>query len=69
MTPITTAWLTADLRNIMAALAISVTSANPPPSPDWLDGYMAALGAVSVAIGTSVPVPNDIHTRLLAAHR
>jgi hypothetical protein len=47
-------WLSTDLRNIMQALALTVDAAE---QDEYARGYRAALAAVAVAIGVSVPPP------------
>jgi hypothetical protein len=47
-------WLSTDLRNIMQALALTVGDAE---QDEYARGYRAALAAVAVAIGVSVPPP------------
>lgn len=45
-------WLTRDLRNILQALALTADDAAPG---EYSRGYRAAIAAVAVAIGVSVP--------------
>jgi hypothetical protein len=47
-------WLSTDLHNIMRALALTVDAA---AQDDYARGYRAALAALAVAIGVSVPPP------------
>lgn len=55
-------WLARDLRNILQALALTADNAAPG---EYSRGYRAALAAVAVAIGVSMPphVPDKVSFR------